>query len=150
MKNRLLRLFRKIFTGRLDALQKAGLGYISTDRIVGTLSGGEYQRLQLAGLVRAPLTGVAYILDEPSFGLHPEDTNRITDLILNLNKHGNSVIMVEHSPLLLEKSHNIIELGPGAGSEGGEILYAGSKKEYLSAEIKGPDRLKETRSGEMG
>lgn len=126
--------FRSTIIGRLDALRKAGLGYISTDRIVGTLSGGEFQRLQLAGLVRAPLTGIAYILDEPSFGLHPEDTRRICDLITNLNRHGNSVIMVEHSPVLLEKSNYVIELGPGAGSEGGRIMYSGSAKGFLCAE----------------
>jgi excinuclease ABC subunit A len=119
--------YENIFV-HLDALLKAGLGYISTNRIVGTLSGGEFQRLQLAGLVKAPLTGVAYILDEPSFGLHPKDTKRISDLIQNLNKHGNSVIMVDHSPLLLEKSHYTIELGPGAGKEGGQTIYSGKTK----------------------
>jgi excinuclease ABC subunit A len=117
--------FQENILGRLDALVKAGLGYISTGRIVGTLSGGEFQRLQLAGLVRAPLTGVAYILDEPSFGLHPRDTRRISDLIMNLNRHGNSIILVDHSPMLLEKSDYTIELGPGAGLEGGRIIYSG-------------------------
>jgi excinuclease ABC subunit A len=118
--------FEETISGRLDALQKAGLGYISTDRIVGTLSGGEFQRLQLAGLVRAPLTGVAYILDEPSFGLHPKDTLRIADLIANLNQHGNTIILVDHSPLLLEKADYLIEMGPGAGVDGGELCYAGA------------------------
>ncbi len=117
--------FQENIIGRIEALQKAGLGYISTDRIVGTLSGGEFQRLQLAGLVRAPLTGVAYILDEPSFGLHPRDTRRIMDLIINLNQHGNTIIMVDHSPMLIEKSDYLIELGPGAGSLGGEVVYSG-------------------------
>lgn len=118
--------FQENILGHLNALIKAGLGYISTNRIVGTLSGGEYQRLQLAGLVRAPLCGVAYILDEPSFGLHPKDISRISDLILNLNQNGNSIIMVEHSPLLIEKSNYTIELGPGAGNEGGQIIHAGN------------------------
>ena len=127
--------FQDNITGRLEALLNAGLGYVSTDRIVGTLSGGEFQRLQLAGLVRAPLTGVAYILDEPSFGLHPKDTKRICDLILNLNQRGNSVIMVEHTPSLLEKSHYTIELGPGAGNEGGQIIYSGKTKGILVDEI---------------
>ena len=121
--------FRQHIAGRLDSLLKAGIGYISTNRIVGTLSGGEFQRLQLARLVRDPFTGVAYILDEPSFGLHPKDAKRISDLILNLNQHGNSVVMVEHSPALLEKSDYIIEMGPAAGNEGGQIIYSGNKKE---------------------
>jgi len=123
-------ILKESITERLNALQQAGLGYISTDRIVGTLSGGEFQRLQLAGLVRAPLTGVAYILDEPSFGLHPGDTRRISDLILNLNQHGNTIIMVDHSPLLYSISQYTIELGPGAGSSGGKILYAGNSKNF--------------------
>jgi len=128
--------FLDAITGRLDALLKAGLGYISTDRIVGSLSGGEFQRLQLAGLVRAPLTGVAYILDEPSFGLHPKDVMRISDLISNLNRHGNSVIMVEHAPMLLEKSDYTIEMGPGAGNKGGQIIYSGRTIEVSPEEIK--------------
>lgn len=118
----------------LSALQRAGLGYISTSRIVGTLSGGEFQRLQLAGLVRAPLTGVAYILDEPSFGLHPKDAKRISDLILDLNQHGNTIIMVDHSPLLIEKSQYTLELGPCAGNGGGQIVYSGDTKDSLIAE----------------
>lgn len=123
--------FYDIITSRLDALLKAGLGYIATDRIVGTLSGGEFQRLQLAGLVKAPLTGVAYILDEPSFGLHPADAKRIGDLVNDLHDHGNSVIMVDHSPLLLERSSYTVELGPGAGDEGGQIVYSGENKKIF-------------------
>jgi excinuclease ABC subunit A len=128
------KLFKENITGYLEALMKAGLGYIATDRIVGTLSGGEFQRLQLAGLARAPMNGVAYLLDEPSFGLHPKDTILIGDLISNLHQNGNTVIMVENSPLLLEKSQNTIELGPGSGKDGGVILYSGKTKEYSFCE----------------
>lgn len=127
--------FKEGITEYLNALCKAGLGYISAARTVGTLSGGEFQRLQLAGLARAPLTGVAYILDEPSFGLHPEDTGRIGDLITDLNKRGNTVIMVENSSLLKGKSDFIIETGPGAGKEGGEVVYNGPAKDYPSDRI---------------
>ena len=139
------RSFQKPVVTRLDALLKAGLGYISTDRIVGTLSGGEFQRLQLAGLVRAPLTGVAYILDEPSFGLHPSDTRRIGDLILNLNRQGNTIILVDHSPVLLEKSDFIIELGPGAGSLGGEVIYAGKTEDGRQEDRRQEDGRQEDR-----
>ena len=131
--------FRESICKHLDSLCKAGLGYISAARTVGTLSGGEYQRLQLAGLVRSPLTGVAYILDEPSFGLHPKDTSRISDLIVNLNNQGNTVIMVEHSPLLLEKSHFVVELGPGAGKKGGRVIYSGNTEDFTGTAIKGPE-----------
>jgi len=140
--------FQPAVFGHLEALQKAGLGYISTSRIVGTLSGGEFQRLQLAGLVRAPLTGIAYILDEPSFGLHPKDVKRISDLILDLNQQGNSAIMVEHSPMLIEKSDYIIELGTGAGSEGGKIVYSGNTKAFPSAESNRSQRIQ--REGNIG
>jgi excinuclease ABC subunit A len=115
---------------RLDALMRAGLGYLGTDRVTGTLSGGEYQRLQLAGLVRAPLTGVAYILDEPSFGLHPTDARRIAGLIEDLNRHGNSIILIDHSPVMLERAHHVIEMGPEAGSEGGRIVWSGDAASY--------------------
>ncbi len=110
---------------RLNALCRAGLGYIATDRIVGTLSGGEFQRLQLAGLVRAPLTGVAYILDEPSFGLHPRDVERMGQLVTDLNDRGNTVVMVDHSPILTALAGYTLELGPGAGKRGGEVVYWG-------------------------
>jgi excinuclease ABC subunit A len=149
--------FLENITGRLAALQKAGLGYISTDRMVGTLSGGEFQRLQLAGLVRAPLTGIAYILDEPSFGLHPLDAERIRDLILNLNHNGNTVIMVEHSPAMIEKSDYLVELGPGAGNDGGMVLFSGRLEDRPAVssdivyEVKGlSDRRLSTGSGSDG
>lgn len=116
----------------LEALVNAGLGYISTDRIVGTLSGGEFQRLQLAGLTRAPLCGVAYILDEPSFGLHPVDLSRIGKLITDLNNHGNTVIMVDNSPSVINLCNHLVELGPGAGKNGGYLTYAGSPENHTS------------------
>ncbi len=143
-------VFRTNIMERLDALIKSGLGYIGTDRIVGTLSGGEFQRLQLAGLVRAPLTGVTYILDEPSFGLHHSDLIPISDLIQKLNANGNTIIMVDHSPLLLEKSDYLIKMGPAAGSKGGQIVFSGKtedcppettyhpvKREYLTRPVTG-------------
>lgn len=110
---------------RLNALCRAGLGYLATDRIVGTLSGGEFQRLQLAGLVRAPLTGVAYILDEPSFGLHPLDVERMGQLVTELNTRGNTIVMVDHSPILTALAGYTLELGPGAGNRGGSVVYWG-------------------------
>ncbi|HOY33433.1 MAG TPA: AAA family ATPase, partial [Bacteroidales bacterium] len=128
-------VFQPAIIRYLLALQKAGLGYVSASRTIGTLSGGEFQRLQLAGLVRSPLTGVAYVLDEPSFGLHPKDVRRISELIENLNKHGNSIIMVEHAPMLLKKSEHIIELGPGAGKEGGRLIYEGSGSDSIDVKI---------------
>ncbi|MBE0668371.1 MAG: hypothetical protein IH593_11975, partial [Bacteroidales bacterium] len=141
--------FRENICEHLEALQKAGLGYIATGRTVGTLSGGEYQRLMLAGLARAPLTGVAYILDEPSFGLHPKDTVRISDLIMDLNRHGNSVIMVDHSTLLAEKAQLVIEMGPGSGKDGGYIINAGDAKEIFIHDSESfPSTIRKGSSGE--
>lgn len=116
---------------RLQALCKAGLGYLGTDRSVYTLSGGEFQRLQLAGLVRSPLTGTLYILDEPSFGLHPKDIVRIVSLIDDLKSHGNTVVMVDHAQQLIEKADHMLLLGPGAGSHGGQLIAEGNPAEVL-------------------
>lgn len=114
----------------LDALEMAGLGYLSADRTTGSISGGEFQRLQLAGLMKAPLTGIAYILDEPSFGLHPKDILRIRDLITKLKHMGNTIILVDHDRDILRDADHVLELGPGAGSKGGRIVYSGSGQHY--------------------
>ncbi|MEI6577432.1 MAG: AAA family ATPase [Bacteroidota bacterium] len=142
--------FQESILERLNAMQKAGLGYIATHRIVGTLSGGEFQRLQLAGLLRAPLSGVAYILDEPSFGLHPKDIMRISDLILTLNQHGNTLIMVDHSPLMIKESQYTIALGPGAGAKGGTLMFSGETKDFQSHEISNPTKIQREPSGGAG
>lgn len=118
-------------TGRLKALCKAGLGYLSTDRLVGTLSGGEYQRLQIAGLVRAPLTGTLYILDEPSFGLHHKDIERISDLVSDLKLHGNTVVMVDHSKQFIRAADRVLMLGPGAGADGGQLIAEGKPETLI-------------------
>jgi excinuclease ABC subunit A len=111
---------------RTESLIRAGLGYISISRPVQSLSGGEFQRLKLAALARSSVTGVAYMLDEPSFGLHPKDINRMSLLINDLNAQGNTIFMIDTSPALLEKSHQVIELGPSGGTKGGNIIYIGS------------------------
>lgn len=116
---------------RLHALCKAGLGYLGTNRLVSTLSGGEYQRLQMAGLVRAPLTGTLYILDEPSFGLHPKDIQRISDLVRALKAGGNTVIMIDHSTRLIQEADRALLLGPGAGANGGKIIDDGSPADLI-------------------
>jgi excinuclease ABC subunit A len=116
---------------RLQALCKAGLGYLSCDRLTASLSGGEFQRLQLAGLVRSPLSGIVYVLDEPSFGLHHKDIEKISMLITDLRSHGNSVVMVEHSRQLVGLAKSALLLGPGAGEAGGEITGSGNAEEIL-------------------
>jgi len=111
---------------RTESLIRAGLGYIATSRPVQSLSGGEFQRLKLAALTRSSVTGVAYVLDEPSFGLHRKDIERMSALITEIHEHGNTVMMIDTSTVLLEKAQHVIELGPEGGVKGGHIIYSGT------------------------
>lgn len=114
---------------RLSFLDQLGLGYLSLDRAVDTLSGGEYRRARLATQVGGGLTGVLYVLDEPSIGLHPADHSRLLDLLFHLRDLGNSLIVVEHDEETLRRADYLIEFGPGAGSSGGQITGQGTPKE---------------------
>ncbi len=108
--------------GRLIDL---GLGYLSLDRSGASLSTGERQRVQLARAVRSRSTGVLYVLDEPSIGLHPANTDGLMAMIDDLIAHGNSVVLVDHDPRVLRRMDWLIEMGPGAGTEGGQVLFQG-------------------------
>lgn len=125
-------------TARLQPMIEAGLGYIATDRLVSTLSGGEFQRLHLSSQVRSGLTGVTFVLDEPSFGLHPDDAARMAGMVKGLRNAGNTILLVEQSPALLSISDRIIELGPEAGRNGGRIVFQGDHR-ALEA-FRGPDQ----------
>jgi len=111
---------------RLDFLQKVGLGYISLDREVGTLSGGEFQRIRLAGQLGSQLTGVLYVLDEPSVGLHPLDQRNLLLTLRELRDLGNTVLVVEHDRDTILTADHIIDLGPAAGKQGGRVMYTGA------------------------
>ena len=106
-----------------------GLGYISLDRATSTLSNGERQRMQLSKAVRNKTTGVLYVLDEPSIGLHPANVDGLVEVMRSLKADGNSVVFVDHDARLLAKADHLIEMGKGAGSEGGEVIAEGSIKE---------------------
>jgi len=121
---------------RLRPMTGAGLGYITADRLVSTLSGGEFQRLQLSSQLRSGLAGVTYVLDEPSFGLHPADAARISGLVTGLKDAGNTILMVEQSKAMLAASDQVIELGPEAGRDGGRIVFQGSPE--LLEDFSGP------------
>ena len=112
-------------TNRLTYLEKVGLGYLSLNRLTNTLSGGEFQRIKLATSLGSALVGSMYILDEPSIGLHPRDTDRLIEVLLSLKKLGNSVIVVEHEEKVMEAADQIIDIGPAAGVHGGELVYQG-------------------------
>ena len=110
---------------RLGFLVEVGLDYITLDREASTLSGGEAQRIRLATQIGSTLSGVTYVLDEPTVGLHPKDTARLVENLKKLRDLGNTVIVVEHDQLVIEKADYVVDLGPGGGQKGGEIVYAG-------------------------
>ena len=111
---------------RLSFLQKVGLGYLTLNRVASTLSGGESQRINLATSLGSSLVGSLYILDEPSIGLHPRDTEQLIQVLLSLRDLGNTVIVVEHDEEIMRAADEIIDIGPMAGSLGGEIVFQGN------------------------
>ena len=116
---------------RLSFLINVGLSYLTLDRSAATLSGGEAQRIRLATQIGSQLMGVIYILDEPSIGLHPRDNNRLLNTLKTLRDIGNSILVVEHDRDTMKAADYIIDLGPGAGKLGGEIIYSGKPKQLL-------------------
>ncbi len=119
---------------RLGFLEDVGLDYLSLDRAANTLSGGEAQRIRLATQVGSGLTGVLYVLDEPSIGLHPRDNERLLKTLLHLRDLGNTLIVVEHDEETMRAADYIVDLGPAAGIHGGEIVAAGTPEELLKSE----------------
>ena len=111
---------------RLRFLNKVGLGYLSLDRAAPTLSGGEAQRIRLASQLGSNLQGVCYILDEPTIGLHARDNDLLISTLRELQRHGNTVIVVEHDDATMSEADHLIDVGPGAGSRGGEIIAQGT------------------------
>jgi excinuclease ABC subunit A len=116
---------------RLEFLQKVGLNYLALDRAANTLSGGESQRIRLAAQLGSNLRGVLYVLDEPTIGLHARDNARLLDALTELAKNGNSLVIVEHDEDTMRRADHIIDLGPGAGSRGGEITAQGNFQAIL-------------------
>ncbi len=110
----------------LDSFVEIGLGYLSLDRSSGTLSGGEAQRVKMIRHLGSSLTDVTYVFDEPTIGLHPHDIQRMNDLLLRLRDKGNTVLVVEHKPEVIAIAEHVVDLGPGAGTEGGEVVFEGS------------------------
>jgi excinuclease ABC subunit A len=120
---------------RLKFLTGMGLGYLTLDRPSQTLSGGEVQRIHLATQIGSGLVGVAYILDEPTIGLHQRDTRLLIDSLRHLKEQGNSIIIVEHDEETIRAADNVIDMGPGAGLHGGEIIAQGTVPEILRSEL---------------
>ena len=114
---------------RLSYLNQVGLGYLTLNRLTNTLSGGEFQRIKLATSLGSALVGSMYILDEPSIGLHPRDTDQLIDVLKTLRDVGNTVIVVEHEEKVMEAADQIIDIGPDAGVFGGELVFQGKTSE---------------------
>jgi excinuclease ABC subunit A len=111
--------------GRLGFLERVDLGYLTLDRLTRTLSGGEAQRIELANALGAQLADTLYVLDEPTVGLHPRDSDKLARLLEELAGRGNTLVIVEHEPLLMRAADHLVDLGPGAGAHGGRVLYTG-------------------------
>jgi excinuclease ABC subunit A len=121
----------KEICSRLKFLNNVGLGYLSLDRESGTLSGGEAQRIHLATQIGSGLTGVLYVLDEPSIGLHQRDNDRLLETLIKLRDLGNTLIVVEHDEDTMRAADYVVDLGPGAGSHGGHVVAKGTVKEIV-------------------
>jgi len=124
----------KEIKSRLTFLNSVGVGYLTLDRIAGTLSGGEAQRIRLATQIGSALVGVLYVLDEPSIGLHQSDNTKLIQTLHNLRDLGNTVIVVEHDEETIELSDHVVDIGPGAGEHGGEVIFNGAYKDILKSE----------------
>lgn len=131
----------KEIINRLQLLIDVGLGYLTLDRKAGTLAGGEGQRIRLATQIGSELSGVLYILDEPSIGLHPRDQQKLIDTLIKLKKIGNTVVVVEHDSQTMMASDWIIDIGPGAGKHGGSVVFQGTPKQLLNSQTLTGDYL---------
>jgi excinuclease ABC subunit A len=120
--------------GRLDFLDRVGLGYLSLSRSAESLSGGEFQRVRLATSIGSGLVGVCYILDEPSIGLHQRDSERLIDSLRNLQRQGNTVIVVEHDAEMIRIADHLVDIGPGAGNLGGRIVAQGDLQSLMDSQ----------------
>ncbi|MEQ1947477.1 MAG: excinuclease ABC subunit UvrA [Bryobacteraceae bacterium] len=119
---------------RLKFLNDVGLEYLTLDRLSATLSGGEAQRIQLATCLGSRLVGACYVLDEPSIGLHSRDTSRLINILHELRDLGNTIVVVEHDPDVMRAADHIVDMGPGAGENGGRVIFEGSYQKLLSDE----------------
>ena len=121
----------KEIRARVGFLNEVGLDYLSLSRATGTLSGGEAQRIRLATQIGSGLVGVAYILDEPSIGLHQRDNDKLLGALMNLRDLGNTLIVVEHDEDTMRAADYIVDIGPGAGSHGGQVVACGTAEEIM-------------------
>ncbi|MFI6772550.1 ATP-binding cassette domain-containing protein [Nocardia sp. NPDC050412] len=127
---------------RLRRIEEVGLGYLSLDRETSTLSGGEAQRLKVVRHLGSSLTGMTYIFDEPSVGMHPRDISRLNKLLIQLRDKGNTVLVVEHSPDVIAVADHIVDMGPGAGGHGGQVIFQGTVEKLRTSGTSTGERLR--------
>ena len=120
----------------VKTMEEAGIGYLTLDRPISSLSGGERQRLKLVANLTSSLNNMTYILDEPSAGLHPYDSRKIKDLLLEIKANHNSLIVVEHNRDIMAMADWIIDMGPKAGSKGGQVIFQGRYQDLLESDTK--------------
>jgi excinuclease ABC subunit A len=142
---------------RLRFLERVDVGYLTLDRLTRTLSGGESQRIELANALGANLADTLYVLDEPTIGLHPRDTDRLVGILQELAGRGNTLVVVEHEPIVVRAADHVVDLGPGAGERGGRLLYSGpggAALESVDCEtaryLRGEKRVERRRRAEAG
>ncbi len=130
---------------RLRRIEEVGLGYLSLGRETSTLSGGEAQRLKVVRHLGSSLTGMTYIFDEPSVGMHPRDVGRLNSLLIQLRDKGNTVLVVEHSPDVIAVADHVVDMGPGAGGHGGQVVFEGSLEKLRASGTSTGQRLRRVR-----
>lgn len=135
---------------KLQFFSRVGLDYLSLSRQGKTLSGGEYQRVNLSNQLSSLLTGTLYVLDEPTVGLHPRDTERIAKIMSELSGLGNTIIVVEHDKDIIKTADWVVELGPGGGRNGGEVVFSGAMEKFLKADTATAKYIKRTGIGDWG
>src|SRR4029079_12076566 len=121
----------KEINARMGFLLDVGLDYLTLSRSAGSLAGGEAQRIRLASQIGSGLVGVLYVLDEPSIGLHQRDNRRLIDTLVRLRDLGNTVLVVEHDEETIKVADHVVDIGPGAGEHGGDVVYSGPVKGLL-------------------
>ncbi len=122
---------RRRIEDRLDFLNQVGLGYLSLDRPVDTLSSGERQRIRLTSVLASTLVNMLYVLDEPALGLHQHEIEKLAGCLERLHRRGNTLVVVDHNPQLIQAAHRVIEIGPGAGAQGGQIVFDGTPEQLI-------------------
>ncbi|WP_238847352.1 ATP-binding cassette domain-containing protein [Nocardia arthritidis] len=127
---------------RLRRIEEVGLGYLALDRETSTLSGGEAQRLKVVRHLGSSLTGMTYIFDEPSVGMHPRDVGRLNRLLIQLRDKGNTVLVVEHSPDVIAVADHVVDMGPGAGGHGGQVMFQGTVEKLRASGTSTGERLR--------